>query len=147
MKLEEFLVRAKKSTYASGIKPRTMKFGFEELTYHEGNLFYSDRWSGSNPFGGEEIVCKDGKIIWMMNYFGFIISDAVESEEVYNFLKMSLGLITKEMPFRGPESFKNGALEYRNKSAGNLEKFVGMEQILHKGKEVYRLSYHGGKIE
>ena len=147
MKFEDFLVKAKKNTYAAGAKPRDIWNGFEELTYGEKGLRYRDRWTGSDPFGGEEIVHMSGKVIWMMNYYGFTTSDKVKKEEVYSFLREALNMVTKDKPFRGPVSFKKGELEYINKSAGNLAKFVGIEQILQNGKEVYRLSYHGGKIE
>lgn len=140
-----FLVEAKRNTYASGAKPRK-KGGFDELTYKKGDLLYTDRWSGSNPFGGEEVVRKAGSIIWIMNYYGRTFSTKVDNKKVVGHLRKALKHVTAGMPFRGPPRFEKAELLYINKRQGNISRFSGIERILHKGKEVYRLDYHGGEI-
>jgi len=67
-------------------------------------------------------------------------------EEAFTFLKIALRNISDEMPFRGPPVFKEGDFEYIDESIGDINQFRGTEKILHKGMEVYRLEYHGGKI-
>ncbi len=146
MELRDFIVKAKRSTYASGAKPKVLNDGFEELTYVEGNLLYIDRWKGSNPFGGEEIVRKNGKVVWLMNYYGYILSDKIDSKKVYGFLRKAMSLVDKQKPFRGPSHFKEGYFEYLDDSEGTFDKFRGTERILYQRKEIYKLDYHGGKV-
>ncbi|MAG48071.1 hypothetical protein CL617_05695 [archaeon] len=59
--------------------------------------------------------------------------------------------ITKEHktdePFRGPNNFKEDNFEYKDENKGSIENFKGVERIFYKGKEVYRLYYHGGVIK
>ena len=69
MEFREFLVKAKKHTYASGQKAKVLDDEFEELTFTDGKLFYRDRWKGSLAFGGQEVVFENGKIFWIMNSY------------------------------------------------------------------------------
>lgn len=146
MDLIDFIVKAKKHTYASGRKSRVLDDGFEELTFSEGDLFYRDRWAGSNPFGGEEVVMENGKAIWIMNYYGLSFSTEVDAKKVYEFLRMAMKRVGTDRPFRGPLRFSEGDFEYLDESEGSIDKFRGTERILYKGKDVYRLNYHGGRV-
>ncbi|MBP7708675.1 hypothetical protein KA107_03240 [Candidatus Pacearchaeota archaeon] len=148
MQILAFLVKAKKSTYASGNKAKILGDGFHEFVFEEGELKYRDRYQAKDPrpFGGEEVVFEKGNAIWMMNYYGFMTSDTVDSKPVYVFLRKAMSLVDEEMPFRGPAKFQEGDFEYINECEGNVDKFKGTEIILSKRKEVYRLEYHGGKI-
>lgn len=146
MELRDFIVKAKRNTYASGAKPKVLDDGFEELAYEEGDLLYRDRWKGSNPFGGEEIIRQNGKIIWLMNYYGEVFSSNVESDKVYRFLRKAMSHVNTKRPFRGPSHFEEGEFEYFDKSEGTIDKFRGTEKILYKGEEVYKLEYHGGRV-
>lgn len=85
MKLSKFLVKAKIATYASAgeANEKVLEDGCKELLFEEDKFKYRDRYYGFNPFFGEEIVWQNGKIIWSMNYFGRIFSDAVPAKEVY----------------------------------------------------------------
>ena len=146
MELRDFIVKAKRNTYASGTKSKVLDDGFEELTYQEGNLLYRDRWKGSNPFGGEEILIQKGKVVWLMNFYGNVFSTKVDSEKVYEFLRKAMSHVNIERPFRGPSHFEEGEFEYFDESEGTIDRFKGAEKILYKGKEIYRLEYHGGRI-
>lgn len=148
MKLSQFLVNAKKATYASGKKPIILADGFEEFTYEEGEYKYRDRYHAQDPkpFGGEEIVWKNGKAVWMMNYYAYGISDDIDSGAVYGFLRKAMSLLTEDAPFRGPPTFKEGDFEYINTVTGTLNHFKGTEVIKFKKKEIYRLEYHGGEL-
>ena len=70
--LSSFLVRAKINTYATGGKSaeKRSNSNSKELIYKEKEYIYKDKYFGYNPFIGEEIVWKDNKILWGMNYFG-----------------------------------------------------------------------------
>lgn len=142
------MVKAKKNTYASGKKPNILEDGFEEFEYVEGDLKYRDRYHAKDPkpFGGEEVVWYKGKTIWMMNYYGYMLSDKVDSKPVYEFLRKAMSLVNEQRPFRGASSLKEGDFEYKDSSEGDVNQFRGTERILFKGKEVYRLDYHGGVL-
>ena len=88
MDLNNFLVKAKVYTYASEgeVNERILDDRSKELIFEQDEFKYRDRYFGFNPFIGEEVVWKNNKIIWSMNYYGKIISDIVPPKEVYKFL-------------------------------------------------------------
>jgi hypothetical protein len=153
MNLEQFLVRAKISTYATGgealeksMQDGSKAFFFEDKDSRD--FTYRDRYFGFNPFAGEEVVWKGTKPIWIMNYYGAALENRkdIDPREIYKFLRIALGKVDEERPFRGPKSYEEEDLSYVNKSTGSLDKFLGYETISYKGKEVYRLEYHGGRL-
>ncbi|MBS3139680.1 hypothetical protein J4479_01610 [Candidatus Woesearchaeota archaeon] len=148
MELVNFVVKAKKQTYASGNPAKKLEDGFEEFFYEEGDYRYRDRYHARDPrpFGGEEIVWQNGKAVWIMNYYGYMLSDKIDSKKVYGFLRKAMSRIDKQRPFRGPSHFKEEDFKYIDKSEGDLDNFIGTERILYTGEEVYRLEYHGGRI-
>lgn len=148
MKLNEFLVKAKIATYATeGEKNETiLEDGAKELTYQEFKFKYRDRYYGFNPLIGQEIVWQNDRIIWSMNYYGRVTSESFPARKVYTFLKKAMRMIKEDRPFRGPTIFKINDLEYMDESTGDINNFSGTERILFKGKEVYRLIYHGGSL-
>lgn len=149
MELNEFLVRAKINTYASSSEGReqNLEDSGKELVYEENGWKYRDRYFGFNTFIGEEIIWKNGKMMWGMNYYGQILSKAVGVEEIYEFLKKALLRVDESMPFRGPKALDVGNFSYRNSNSGSVEEFHGVEMILYQGKRVYELQYHGGIIK
>ncbi|MEK6903758.1 MAG: DUF5680 domain-containing protein [Nanoarchaeota archaeon] len=148
MELVDFIIKSKKQTYASGKPARKLKDGFEEFVYEEGDYKYRDRYHARDPrpFGGEEVVWQNGRAIWMMNYYGFMLSTKVDSKAVYEFLRKAMSLVDEQRPFRGTSNLKEGDFEYIDSSEGDVNQFKGTERILFKGKEVYRLEYHGGSV-
>jgi hypothetical protein len=149
MELNEFLIKAKTGTYASNGEANEQKLadGCLELTYSEGEFSYRDRYFGFDPFAGQEIVFRDGKAIWSMNYFGRTVDKKFPGTQVYAFLQKALRLVTLERPFRGPSTFEEGAFMYNDESLGTLEAFSGVERILFNGHKVYQLKYHGGIVK
>lgn len=149
MKLNEFLVKAKVNTYAKGGESDGIKAedGGKELEYTEGEWKYRDKYFGFDPFVGQEIVYKDGKAVWVMNYCGKILKDIVPAEEIYNFLKKALLKPDKLIPLRGPEKFEEENFEYHNVGGGDLDHFQHTEAIFYKGERVYELTCHGGEIK
>lgn len=109
MKLERFLVKAKVSADAC-----------KELTYREGDFTYRDRYSGWNPFVGEEVVWHGGEYTWAMNYYGVVHDEGVTAGEVYAFLQLAMGQVKEDRPFRGPRSLKEGDYEYWTKARAVL---------------------------
>lgn len=148
MNLLEFIVKAKKNTYANpSVKARKLKDGSKELIFKEGHYTYRDKYFGFNPFAGEEIVFQNDKAVWVMNYAGKTKTNPIFSKKIYTFLKKAMQQIKEEKPFRGPSNFKANNFEYRNKSSGDLSSFRGKEIIFYKDKEVYSLEYHGGFVK
>ncbi len=149
MRLEQFLVKAKLHTYASGDGggERILEDGCKELDFQEGEFKYRDRYFGGNPFVGEEVVWQGGQAIWAMNYYGTVLAQTAPPAQVYQFLQKALGQVKEDRPFRGPACLQEGDWEYVDESQGTVECFLGVERILYKGQAVYRLEYHGGIVK
>lgn len=148
MNLNEFLVKAKLATYANGenAEKKVLEDGAQELSFKEEEYYYRDRYYGFNPFFGQEIVWKNDKIVWFMNYSGNITLNMVSEKEIYSFLQSALRQVKEDRPCRGPNYFKEGDFEYIDDCKGNIKNFIGIEVILYKEKEVYKLNYNGKAI-
>ena len=149
MTLNEFLVKAKTNTYARNGEgeEKILEDGGKELVYAEGVWGYRDRYFGFNPFIGEEIVWKNEKAYWAMNYYGLILSNKVAAQNVYEFLKKSLKQVVSDRPFRGPTELTEGDWMYRDESSGEVDNFQGKEAVYYQGDRVYELKYHGGRVK
>ena len=149
MKLEQFLVKAKTNTYASEGEgsEEILADGSKELTFQENGFKYRDRYFGFNPFIGEEVVWYEDRVIWAMNYYGTVFDKVVPADQAYRFLGKAMRQVKEDRPFRGPHSLKEQDFEYVDEGKGTVESFVGVERILYKGQEIYRLDYHGGSIK
>jgi hypothetical protein len=148
MGVAEFLAQAKRSTYAGGGDDAGVGLsdGARELTYSEQSLTYRDRYYGWSPFSGEEVVQDRGRTVWTMNYYGLCLSDELTPSQIYDFLVKALGRVSPEKPFRGPETYREGAWSYICRPCGDAHEFHGSEKILYREKEVYRLLFHGGDV-
>lgn len=149
MTINEFLVKAKMSTYASvgGGSEKTLEDGSKELMYQEDEWKYRDRYFGLDKFIGEEIVWRNEKVVWAMNYYGGITTDGVSAKEVYKFLKKALRQVKKDRPFRGPLELVENGWAYYDKSEGMIDGFEGYERILYQREPVYELKYYGGVVK
>lgn len=148
MEFLEFLILAKKETYASSkIVSRLTKDGAKELIFEKDNYKYIDRYYGYNPFSGQEIVSHDNKVIWSMNYYGLVDSLEPLEKDVYSFLKLALLEVEEIFPFRGPNYFKKDGFEYFLDTNGDLKHFVGKEYITYNNETIYVCNYHGGVIK
>ena len=148
MELVKFLLEAKLHGYASiGERDETqLDGGGKRLNYRAENFLYQDTYYGNDPFIGEELVWQDGVALWGMNFYGLVLEADIPSGDVYRFLQQAMRQVGPDRPFRGPEIFRAGDWEYRDKSQGSLERFSGEETILFQGRPVYRLTYHGGRL-
>lgn len=145
MDLADFLVEAKRRTYASSSsEPKRLDDGSREYRVTLEGYTYRDRYFGGNPFIGEEVVFREGKPIWSMNYYGKATSR--DPDEVFGFLVKALGLVEKKKPYRGPEKYVEGPWFYSYVSRGSINSFWGEETIQYDGVRVYWLRFHGGEI-
>jgi hypothetical protein len=148
MEFLAFLLRAKLKTYATGGEgnERNLEDGTREMSYREGDFFYRDRYLGFNPFIGEEVVWRNGKVIWAMNYYGAVTDESISAGDVYRFLQNAMQQVTAERPFRGPNEYREGDFRYEDESEGYVNQFSGEEKIFFQDRQVYFLKYHGGKV-
>ncbi|WP_243154690.1 DUF5680 domain-containing protein [Clostridium thermarum] len=145
--LKEFLVRAKRNTYAGdGVLSVSSRPNSKDLHYSEGDLIYIDSYFGSADFIGEEVVFENQKLIWGMNYYGKMLVDEV-APGFSKCLKSALKAVPVEKPFRGPALFEQGRFVYKCSWQGDISEFNGHEAIYFDGIEIYRLSFHGGYIK
>lgn len=148
--LADFLRIANQNIYAnkqaqkvSPLRPQSEDYHFEQDDWA-----HHDTYFGERDFIGEEVVYKNQKPVWGMNYFGFIPDENANTEEVYDFLRNALmqehsGII----PVRGPNNFSDGNKKYRFIINGGLANFLGEEVIIFDEKVVYRCFVHGGFIK
>ena len=148
--LKKFLGKSNKSTYANkkAKKSKSTRLKSEDYHFEEGGLIYHDTYFGAGDFIWEEIVYKNKKPVWGANYFGFIINNKIDKNEIYDFLRQALMQNHEsEIPVRGPARFSFEKWDYKFSFNGNLENFFGEEVILFKGEIVYRCLIHGGFIK
>lgn len=147
--LASFLDEANKHTYADKDAKRAVSLRPASDDYHfeKGNLVYHDTYFGSRDFIGEEIVYKDNKPVWGMNYYGYVLNDDVSTEDATAILRPALMQEYDDiLPVRGPSEYIVENSRYTNEVEGILGRFLGTEQIYLNEKLVYRCWYHGGFI-
>lgn len=151
--LAQFLVRAKKATYAGeGREVTPERPGFKELEYKEGIWSYRDSYSGFYMAPGQEVVRLEDKPVWAMAYCGGmsekLVGDFDMAKETFGFLKDMLKQVNNSAPFRGPVGITDGekGLRYTNSFRGNITDFIGEEQIIAKHATIFAQNYMGGLI-
>ncbi len=82
--LKEFLIEAKKQTYAnaSAEKISSSRLNSKDYEYKKGNMIYHDTYFGGTNFIGEEAVYIDNKIYWAMNYYGITLDETLGEEDL-----------------------------------------------------------------
>ena len=143
--LIDFLVEARRVTYAI---PHGEKLpdNTEQMVYDKKGWGYRDRYAGYNPYGGHELVWRDGQVIWMKNYMAEVTSDRRPLDEIYAFQREVLGQPDPEHLMRGPDRYENGPYRYTNQVEGDLARFSGKEMIYYEGEAVYFMIFHGGLV-
>lgn len=147
--LKKFLKAANKATYANknATKSSSLRPSSEDYHFEQDNLVFHDTYFGSRDFIGEEMVYKNGKPIWGMNYCGFVTNPEISTEEAYSILRPALMQEYDDiLPVRGPKEFVLENNKYTNKIEGTLDRFLGEENIYINDELVYRCWYHGGLI-
>lgn len=147
--LKEFLVQAKKSTYASGNTSQKIVEGDKSttLTFEDGDFRYHDNYFGGEPYGGREVVFFKGEPVYIMVYYGLVSEEVTDFRGVYKILQASLSLIPKDYPYRGPKEYLEGDYHYLNNFTGEIDNFSGEESISYQGREVYKAQYMGGLVD
>lgn len=153
--LQNFIVKAKKNTYASGKEKRRETDGSKTFTFQEGNFHYTDNYAGSYQAPGNEIVRwqrEDGQRIWQMSYSGGMLpkfwGDKKVSHSTFEFLKNVLMQIGPKSPFRGPGKYENVNFIYEAWAEGDFQRFSGKEQIISKKLEkiIFSQDFIGGLV-
>lgn len=150
--IRDFLIEAKKSTYANGTteKIESSRLGSKDYEYKKDNMLYHDTYFGGTNFIGEEVVYIDNKIYWAMNYYGVTLDENLGEEAMDNALRpalMQVGVSENIIPVRGPREYKNGDFKYTFEVSGDLTNFSGIETIYKNDKKIYELKCNGGLIE
>ena len=147
-RLGAFLVAANQAGYASAESRVTDEVdGSHTIVFECDDWRLEDNFFGGEPYGGREIIAVDSRAEWMMLYYGWVGDTDLTNNAVYGFLRHALMRVPPDKPYRGPDAFSEGDLEYRNRADGGLANFSGEETIRHAGIEVYRARFFGGLID
>lgn len=139
----EFLIKAKKATYAGkGSETDPSRPASHDLRFAEGELLYLDTYLGGERFAGEEALWKNGEPFWAMNYVGRTVSEGFDG----NFLKEALSNVPFDMPYRGPAQYQSGSFLYKCSVRGDFGWFSGHEEIFSDDIKVFECTFHGGEI-
>ena len=145
----KFLVRAKKSTYASGdlAKKVVNSDRSTTLVFESGDWKYQDNYFGGEPYGGREVVFFKGQPVYIMTYYGQIDNSVSDLNKIYGVLMSALKLIPENNPYRGPKRYVSGDFVYKNNFTGEIDNFFGEEFISRNGRVIYRARYNGGFVD
>lgn len=148
--LIQFIHEAALNSYLKpGVMPNATPYrpGADEFTYERGDWKYLDSYAWNHDGGGEEFVYYQGKVVWVMNYYGFLIGEQ-DKKEVYGFLHDALRLRHPVLPVRGDalEDAVRGLryeIEFERAEVAN---FVGKERVFKNGTLAYECYFHGGYV-
>ena len=146
--LKRFLITANKAGYVTG-NERSWKKEKDKsttITFKQGKWSMNDNFFGGEPYGGRLAVFYDHKPVWLMIYYGWVVTKA-NPDEVYKVLRAALAKMPNASPFRGPKKLLSGQFKYLNSWAGKVTRFSGTEIILKGKTEIYRASYMGGTVD
>ena len=151
--LREFLVEAKKNTYANANieKQPSSRQGSNDYEYSNEKYTYHDTYFGGTRFAGEEVVYEAGsnQPFWGMNYYGVTLDSSFSEEAMDKALRPALMMVGQDetvIPVRGPKHFENDGYVYTFKVEGDLEYFNGIETVSKDGHKIYELHCTGGRI-
>ncbi len=149
--LHNFLIEAKKETYANETAPivTSTRRGSRDYEYIKDNWTYHDTYFGGIDFQGQEVVYHRGDTpTWGMVYYGRTLDESLSEEAMDKALRPALMQVGKDdtIPVRGPKEFENQGYKYTFKVTGDLTNFEGEETIEKEGAKIYTLKCHGGRI-
>ncbi|MFA6476006.1 MAG: DUF5680 domain-containing protein [Candidatus Paceibacterota bacterium] len=153
--IKKFLVEANRAGYGSGEEQVWTKEadGSTTISYESADKAwrFHDNFFGGEPYGGREIIFKDGHSEWMMIYYGEVSDKEIEKSAAYAFLRKALMNAPEDLPVRGPvhmsEVIDGKEWTYDNIYTGDLGRFSGHEYIKVDGKEIYDAEYAGGLVD
>lgn len=144
--LLQFMYEAHMNTYAAPRETNQqhqlfppLNDGHIEFLYEQGPWKYHDSYVGEQNAPGKEIIYYNGDPIWTMSYQSkLFVEDSEQVYNVYEFLKDALSHNTPEEPFRGPKEYERDGFTYSFIiQQGDINDFIGKEEIYHEGKLVY----------
>lgn len=149
--LAEFIVEANTNTWAAdaGEVATPQRPGFKELDYERGDWHLRDSYTGYFRAPGMTTVYYQGQPVWTMAYGGRGMEEGKHDivNATFKFLKSALMQATTDLPYRGPEEFKDGEWRYKMRMEGDLAEFSGKETIYKKGKGlVFSQLFFGGVV-
>ena len=149
--LQNFLIEAKKETYANGTveKAKSTRRGSSDYEYKNDKYSYHDTYFGGTDFQGQEVVYQqEDTPIWGMIYYGRTLDESLSEEAMDNALRPALMQVGEDdtIPVRGPKEFENQGYKYTFEVTGDLTNFEGEGTIEKEGKKIYTLKCHGGMI-
>jgi len=148
--LSEFIVEANLQTWAAGgaeVIPERQ--GYKELKYERGDWRLRDSYTGYFRAPGMTTVYYKDQPAWTMAYGGAGMVEGQEhlSSETFNFLKSALKRVSPDLPYRGPEEFDGDEWQYRFELVdGDIEDFLGVEEIYRGGTVVFTQTVIGGLV-
>jgi catechol 2,3-dioxygenase-like lactoylglutathione lyase family enzyme len=149
--LVDFLLKAKRATYAAFDGQNKVKTpalsGSKQLEYRDGPFLYRDVYFGEEFFAGQEVVYHNDVAIWTMTYAGGFVGDQTGTPEFNEVFGGALRQVAADRPYRGPNQYRVGNLEYTDYTQGDLARFSGREMITREGQPVYALRYMGGLLK
>lgn len=146
----DFIHEAVLNTYTKpGVLPNpvSLRPGADEFTYERGDWKYLDSYAWRQDGGGEEFVYYKEEVVWVMNYYGFLIGEQ-DTKEIYGFLHEALRLRHPVLPVRG-DAFEDPVRGLRYEiefEKSEVTNFVGTERIFKNGTKVYECYFHGGLV-
>ena len=150
--IEDFLIEAKKQTYANENAPKiaSSRLNSNDYEYRKDNMIYHDTFFGGTNFIGEEVVYIDNKTYWAMNYYGITLDESFGEEALDKALRPALMKVGEDktiIPVRGPKEFINGEYKYVFEVNGDINCFNGIETIYKNNVKIYELKCTGGLIK
>lgn len=143
----DFLIDAKKKTYAGSGQKMKLDDYSNHYNYEKNPFRYHDIYYGSLIDGGRELVYFKDKPIWFMGYHGGIYGkNEFLAQEIFDFLKEALLQIPEEFPARGPKIYSKNNFTYLNNYTGDIRRFFGEEVIKINNNHAYLRNYVGGFI-
>jgi len=148
-KLCQFLVTAKKQTYAAGddTQKTVGKDKSTTMVFEQGDWKYHDNYFGGEPYGGREVVFFQGQPVYIMTYYGWVEESITDPAQIYGVLQKALRQIPEDKPFRGPKELVVGNFSYNNTFSGEVDSFFGEETITQDSQVVYTAKYMGGLVD
>ena len=122
--LQNFLIEAKKETYANGTveKVKSTRRGSSDYEYKNDKYSYHDTYFGGTDFQGQEVVYQqEDTPIWGMIYYGRTLDESLSEEAMDNALRPALMQVGEDdtIPVRGPKEFENQGYKYTFEVTGD----------------------------
>lgn len=146
IKTLKFLIKARQSTYASGMKPEVINKGNTYIIKSD-NLEYRDTYFDQHQFfQGQEVLFENNKPVWSMSYRGAATENA-EPGEVFDILQKFIKVYAEKVRFGNNFQKNEGEFKYSCQASGDLAEFAGREEIYQRGKLAHWMNYFGGEIK